>query len=63
MAACGLDPGKHDDIEDDNQRKTDVEHVAVTMIKFAFDMIKQLNILNREAGQTWKLRIGECCFI
>lgn len=65
MAACGLDPGKNEgeDEDDDNlvcklgQQNND--HVAVMMLSFAVDMIQALVKLNGEAGQSWKLRIGK----
>lgn len=63
MAACGLNPGKNEcqDEDDDlvcklGQRNND--HVAIRMLSFAVDMIQALVKLNGEAGQSWKLRIG-----
>lgn len=57
MAACGLDRGRRDSSTSAN-RKHYTEHVVVVLARFAASMMVALEKINREALQTFKLRIG-----
>lgn len=56
MAACGLDPGRRDSLH--NAPVTSNEHVVVSLVKFAADMMDALQKINEENFQQIKLRIG-----
>lgn len=60
MAACGLDPGRRDSFP--GAVASSHEHVVVSMVKFASDMIRALQAINGEGFQNThpiKLRIGK----
>lgn len=56
MAACGLDPGRRDSFPGAPVRSN--EHVVVSLVKFAADMMEALQQINKEYFQQIKLRIG-----
>lgn len=56
MAACGLDPGRRDSYPGAPVRSN--EHVVVSLVKFAADMMEALQKINKEHFQPIKLRIG-----
>ena len=50
MAACGLTGGD----ESANQ-------AVITMAKFAHDIMKKLEVINKHSFNEFKLKIGEMC--
>lgn len=62
MAACGLDPGRRNTLEDLNS-DAENDDVVLSLLSFAVDMIKALELINQENFQKIKLRIGKLCKI
>lgn len=56
MAACGLEPGRRESHIDFAKKSN--EHVVISLLRFAVDMIAAIQQINAENFQQIKLRIG-----